>query len=174
MSQIVCFDPRSIVPCGAIVEDTQAPRLKAQGVALLPVDANRHFSGPAAGHAARYLGEGWRYDRNQPDTGCQLFLAISRETPALYWCARLHPIEPTNPVSGRFKLIADSSSGQLSGGIRPLERVESLPTLDKHGGCYIYGKSALAVSIDGVAALALHGIASNVRCVAFAVSAVRE
>ncbi len=173
MSQIVCFDPTNQVPVGTIIDDSHAPRAAARGAALLSVDRNRHYTGPAAGHVHRLLGEGWRYTDNLPERGAHTIIAITRETPVLYWFARIAPIDPAKPMSGRFKLVVDGSGGGL-GGLRPVERVDNLPPIDKFGGCSVYGKGVLAVSIDGYASLILHGIANNTKVLAFACSAVAE
>lgn len=172
MSHIICYDPRRLTPIGQVVEDAEVARLEASRVGVLPVERNRIFAGPNAGHVCRLFGkDGWRYTGNRPERGCHVLLDVTSGVSKISWFARLEPIAPMQLMSGSFKLIRDTTSNQISGGLRPDTRVDRIPSDAPHaGGLNLYGRCTLSTSIGGVMALSLHGVANNVRCVAFAVS----
>lgn len=172
MHHIVCYDPKNVVRPGSIVENLAVASLRAKEVVLLPIDTEDYFAGPAQGFSLRLLGlDGWRYTGNRPERGCHLPLGVREGDHTLEWCARFMPIDENLPMSGSFKLLADTSGGALSGAVRAVDRVDQLPVRDRYSGVTVYGKCALSTSIQGMLTLLLHGVASNVRCVAFAVSA---
>ena len=175
MPQIICFDPRNKHVPGTIIEDSQAPRLKSQHVGLLPVDRDRVFKSAANSFSQRLLGkDGWLYDLNQTTRGCHLFMDLSVPSGyKVHWLARLEPVKPEGPMSGRMKLITDTARQQLKGGLRPIERIDQIPQqLDKYGGLTVYGLSEFSTTIEGIIAFCLHGVMMNVRVTSISVSAI--
>lgn len=174
MPQIVCFDPRSKTAPATIVSDSQAPRLAAQLVALLPVDKSKIFRGAADSFAQRFAGDGWHYANNLSERGLHMFMALTQPGKYLFhWVARIEPIDKDVQIDGRLKLVTDGSTGALSGGLRPEIRIDRIPQeLDKHGGVTIVGRSSFNTSVEGIMALCLHGVCNNVKVTSLSISAI--
>lgn len=172
---IVCFDPRSLLRPGTIVDDERVPTYATREVGLLPIDTEQYYLGPCNGFSLRLLGQdGWQYKGNLPERGVSVPMFLRPGDHLLHFFARFEPIRPESAYSGRFKLLADGSLGTVTGALRPLDRIDSLPPkLDRTGGLNVIGKATLSTSIDSMIALMLHGVADNIKCVAFGVSALR-
>lgn len=172
-STVATREDLTILPRGEILDGDKVAAARRRRVALLPVDSDRILSSNPS-FAFRPWGTGWRFDASKSERGCPLLVAVNPAARHLYWYARLAPIRPGVPMKGSLRLVADTTaSGALVGGLSQAVTAPAIGTLvpGPAKGLIIGGRNAIAIGSEGYLAVALHGIAENVRVLWLAVSA---
>lgn len=171
MEHAIVFDPKHHHLPGTIIEEATAHKLRSRGVATLPIDRAKLYSGPAHGLVLRYFGDaGLHYDANQANKNAHVLLRVeANRHNHIQWTAVIAPIREGQEMRAVFKFVADVTQGfPISGGVSTIEPA-SLPATSAPMAI-VGGLNGIQPGVDGLLAMQLHGIASNVRVLAFGVS----
>jgi hypothetical protein len=138
---------------------------RAAGVAMLPVEPDVEEQ-PVTGYFHRSWGAGWRFNM-AGGRGCPMLLFTRPQRAHVYWLARVVLDRSVEEApQGHLRLIADSRSGSVQGGLGqvvPAARFETLTRELERGTCIIGGRCSYSIVSDCYLPLVLYGSAMGVR-----------
>lgn len=161
---IVCYDPTGTLLPGALLTTEQAHKLRGDGLVALPVDAEAiSHGGPVCGFFLRSWGAGWPLDGLTPTLRCPMMIQAFPELTELHWAAHIITVEPSitrDQWSGIFQLSQMAPAVGSALGIAGNTSVKKLPEEETlEGGWIVGGTANVTCSGDGLAQLALYGVA---------------
>lgn len=158
-------DSRSTFYEGELISGPMSRSLRAEGVAVLPVDPDLVRRGGISGWAKRCFGAGHEYDALMPRGGASVALMLAPDRTRVCWAARLVPT--SGDRGGQLYFAGDPT--QFGAGLAGLAggaavKLDQLGEPDASGGWLVFGESRLT-AIAGAAAplgVTLYGTARGV------------
>jgi hypothetical protein len=170
--QVVVWDPEDEYWEGGVVDNAQGERLKARGVAVLPVLPELFKLSGVGGYSKRSWGAGLALDALAPQMVAPLSLYYTPQQRGLVWSARLVPdaMRPVARPTGRIRFAADS--GQRTPHTASYQekseaelRPEKFGEPDAYGGWTVGGHGLVSGGSEGHYGFSLYATAPGLRVV---------